>query len=168
MNGRLPRDLPELGARDRPQRCWTTGTDRRGSRLSKQERHTMRSIFIIVLGAIAYLCVADNAAAQTTNELLPSCQAVMKAAGRTPAETIDIPPAGVPCWYYMAAMQNASVLVDKEGKRLLGICAPADATLLDHVRIFVQYARRNQKDAPDNAAALTVMALSEAYPCNAN
>jgi hypothetical protein len=128
----------------------------------------MRSILVIVLGAIAYLFAADKAAAQTTDELLQSCEAVTKAARSTQAEAIDIPRAGVPCWYYMAAIQNASVLVDNEGKRLLGICAPPEATLLDHVRIFVQYARRHQKDAPDNAAALAVMALSEAYPCGAN
>ena len=133
-----------------------------------QERQIMRSIFVVVLGAITYLFAAANAAAQTTDELVQSCQAVIKAAGPKSAETIDIPRAGIPCWYYMAAIQNASVLADNEGRRLLGICAPPDATLLDHVRIFVQYARRNQKDAPDNAAALAVMALSEAYPCNAS
>jgi hypothetical protein len=68
----------------------------------------------------------------------------------------------------MAAIQNASVLVDNGRNRLLGICAPPDATLMDHVRIFVQYAHRKQKDTPDNAAALAVIALSQAYPCNGN
>jgi Rap1a immunity proteins len=118
----------------------------------------MRPIFAVALGTIAWLFVPGNAGAQTTSELLHPAH----------ADTIDIPRAGLPCWYYMAAIQNASVLVDRGGKRLLGVCAPPDATLIDHVRIFVRYARRNQKDVSDNAAAAAVTALSEAYPCGAN
>ncbi len=128
----------------------------------------MRLTLVIPLAVVACLFAAGHAAAQTTNELVQSCEAVTNAARPAQAGRIDIPRAGVPCWYYMSAVQNAAVLVDNKGKRLLGVCAPPDATLMDHVRIFVQYARRNQKDAPDNAAAVAVMALSEAYPCNGN
>ena len=128
----------------------------------------MRSIFAVALGAIAYLSALGSAGAQTLDELLQSCEAITNAAHPAHADTIDIPRAGLPCWYYMAALQSASVLVDSEGKRLLGVCAPPDATLIDHVRIFVRYARRNQKEVSDNAAAVAVMALSEAYPCSAN
>ena len=128
----------------------------------------MKPIFAIALGAIVGLLAPGRAGAQTTNELLKSCEAVTNAARSAQAATIDIPRAGIACWNYMAAIQNASVLVDKEEKRLLGVCAPPDATLLDHVRIVVEYARRNEKNAPDNAAALAVMALSEAFPCQGN
>jgi Rap1a immunity proteins len=135
--------------------------------LSGGER-AMRPKFAFPVAAIAYLLGPGPAAAQTATELLQSCEAITNTARSTQANTIDIPRAGVPCWYYMSAIQNASVLVDGGGNRLLGICAPADATLMDHVRIFVQYARRNQKDSPDNAAALAVIALSQAYPCSGN
>lgn len=128
----------------------------------------MRPKFAFPLAAIACLVGPAPAATQTANELLQSCEAITNTARSTQANTIDIPRAGVPCWYYMSAIQNASVLVDNGGNRLLGICAPPDATLMDHVRIFVQYARRNQKNSPDNAAALAVIALSQAYPCNGN
>ena len=128
----------------------------------------MRPKFAFPLAAIAYLIGLGSAVTQTASELLQSCEAITNTARSTQANTIDIPHAGVPCWYYMSAIQNASVLVDNGGNRLLGICAPPDATLMDHVRIFVQYAHRNQKDAPDNAAALAVIALSQAYPCNGN
>jgi hypothetical protein len=128
----------------------------------------MRPKFAFPLAVIACLLGTGPAATQTATELLQSCEAITNTARSTRADTIDIPRAGVPCWYYMSAIQNASVLVDNGGNRLLGICAPADATLIDHVRIFVQYARRNQKDTPDNAAALAVIALSQAYPCSGN
>jgi hypothetical protein len=128
----------------------------------------MKQMLAITLGTIAWLFAPGNAGAQTTGELLQSCEAIMNAAHPAHADTIDIPRAGLPCWYYMAAIQNASVLVDGKGKRLLDVCAPPDATLIDHVRIFVRYARRKQKEVSDNAAAAAVMALSEAYPCGAN
>jgi hypothetical protein len=131
-------------------------TDGVGSRLSGGER-AMRPKFALPLAVIACLLGTGPAATQTANELLQSCEAITNTARSTQANTVDIPRAGVPCWYYMSAIQNASVLVDNGGNRLLGICAPADATLMDHVRIFVQYARRNQKDSPDNAAALAVV-----------
>jgi len=128
----------------------------------------MRPLFAVALGTIAWLFAPANAGAQSTSELLQSCEAIINAAHPAHADTIDIPRAGLPCWHYMAAIQNASVLVDSGGKRLLGVCAPPDATLIDHVRIFARYARRNQKEVSDNAAAAAVVALSEAYPCGAN
>jgi hypothetical protein len=125
----------------------------------------MKPMIVVSLAAIACVFASARAPAQTTNELVPSCEAVTNAARPATAGTIDIPQAGILCWYYMAAIQNAAVLVDTDGRRLLGVCAPSDATLMDHVRIFVRYARRHQKDAPDNAAAVAIAALSEAYPC---
>ncbi len=132
------------------------------------ERSVMRPIVAGTLGMVAWLLAPGNAGAQTVNELLQSCEAVTNAARSASAGAIDIPRAGIPCWYYMAAVQNAAVLVDNDRRRLLGVCAPPDATLMDHVRIFVNYARRHQKAASENAAAVAVMALGEAYPCPAN
>jgi Rap1a immunity proteins len=152
----------------RARRQARAGTEFAAPWLWMQEQGAMRSIVVISLAAIAWASAPAPARAQNTNELLGSCEAVTKAARADARGTIDIPPAGLPCWYYMAAIQNAAVLVDQDGGRLLGICAPPEATLLDHVRIFVRYARRNQKDASDNAAAVAVAALSEAYPCRTN
>jgi hypothetical protein len=78
--------------------------------------------------------------------------------------SLDIPAAGLPCWYYMSAMQNMAVLSDESGTRFLGVCPPADSTVMDFVRIFVQSAGR-QKAAPDNAAASVLPVLAQAFPC---
>jgi hypothetical protein len=67
----------------------------------------------------------------------------------------------------MAAIQNASVLEDVHGVRLLGICAPPETTLIDYIRIFVRYARKI-KTQESNAAALAVVALSKTFPCEAS
>jgi hypothetical protein len=108
-----------------------------------------------------------SATADTPKELLQSCEAVIKTAGPAAAHTIAIPAAGLPCWYYLSAIQNMSALVDERGERLLGVCPPADSTVIDYVRVFVQYAHRNRKEVYENAAALALLGLSEAFPCGA-
>ena len=64
-------------------------------------------------------------------------------------------------------LENMSVLEDVHGVRLLGICAPPDAHLMDFVRIFVQKAQK-RKMQNKNAAALAVVALSQSFPCDTN
>jgi hypothetical protein len=126
----------------------------------------MRSVLAFSLGAVVCLLAGGNASATTLDELLRSCEAVVNAAGATAGDTIDIPPAGLRCWYYMSAIQNMSVVVDQGGERLLDVCAPPDTTLMDYVRIFVRYAHRNLKGLQGNAAAFAITRLSEAFPCD--
>jgi Rap1a immunity proteins len=125
----------------------------------------MRHLLVALLGIAACPLAWGSAAADTPKELLHSCEAVISAAGPTAGHTVDIPAAGLPCWYYMSAMQNMSALVDERGERLLGICPSADSTVLDYVRVFVQYAHRNRKEVYENAAVLAFLGLSEAFPC---
>lgn len=58
-----------------------------------------------------------------------------------------------------------SVLIDEDGKPLLGACAPENTRLLNYVRIFVRYARRVPISEPENAAALAIEALHATFPC---
>ncbi len=123
----------------------------------------MKFRFAAVLVIAACVLAPRHAGAMTTSELLQSCQAVTASAVARAGATLDIPAAGLPCWYYMSAMQNMAVLVDESGTRFLGICPPADSTVVDFVRIFVQYARKQK--AEDNAAALVLPGLAQAFPC---
>src|ERR1043166_9881844 len=50
------------------------------------------------------------------------------------------------CWGYMQAVQDFAALADENGQRVLGVCPPDRATLLDMVQTFVRYARRQGKD----------------------
>lgn len=120
-----------------------------------------------LLAAVSVLAVCllarDSASALTPSELLQSCQSVANTAAAKGSQ-LEIPESGIPCWYYMSAVQNMSVLVDESGVRLLGLCPPADSTVLDFVKIFVQYARK-KKAEDDNPAALALPGLAKAYPC---
>jgi hypothetical protein len=116
----------------------------------------------VLFGAALWLLARENAAAMTPEALLQSCQAVISAAGAERGPEIDIPATGLPCWYYMSAVQNMSALVDESGERLLGVCAPPDTTLMDFVRTIVQHARELEDG---NAAAFVLPELAEAFPC---
>jgi len=128
----------------------------------------MRLLFIAPLVFFGCLLAPKGAAAITPGELLQSCQSVANAAVKRGGAIVDIPESGLPCWYYMSAVQNMAVLVDESGTRLLDVCPPADSTVLDFVRIFVQYARKQTaaaKSGAENAAALALPGLAKAFPC---
>jgi hypothetical protein len=124
----------------------------------------MKFRFAAVLVIAACVLVPRHAGAMTTSELLQSCHAVTASGAVRAGATLDIPAAGLPCWYYMSAMQNMAVLVDESGTRFLGVCPPADSTVMDFVRIFVQHARKQQATA-ENAAASVLPGLAQAFPC---
>ena len=127
----------------------------------------MRFAFALLLGALVGLVAFETATATSSGELLQSCLDIVNRARPVSGGDIDIPPSGLSCWHYMAAIQNASVLEDVRGVRLLGICGPPETTLIDYIRIFVRYARKT-KMQEGNAAALAVVALSKAFPCAAS
>ena len=114
---------------------------------------------------IAVSLFACHANAMAPSELLQSCASIAKVAKPSQSNQIDIPAAGLPCWYFMSAVQNMSVLTDERGSRMLGICAPPESSVLDYVQIFVRSVRRKSAGAGDNAAAQVVAALAESYPC---
>jgi hypothetical protein len=123
---------------------------------------TMRLLPSICL-AIAVALFAGQANAMAPSELRQSCASIAKVAKPSRSNQVDIPAAGLPCWYFMSAVQNMSVLTDERGGRLLGICAPPESSVLDYVQIFVRALHR--KSSGDNAAAQVVAALAESYPC---
>ena len=127
----------------------------------------MKLLIAALLGALALSLMNGSATAASPTQLLQSCRVVIKAAGAAQSATVDIPVTGIACWYYMAAVQNMSVLVDEHGRHLLGVCAPPGTTLMQYVRVFARYTDRHPREDPDNAAALALRALLDAFPCGA-
>jgi hypothetical protein len=124
----------------------------------------MKNLLLGLLAAVGWPLGSDGVGAATSAELLQSCEAVISAAGPVAGQIIDFPTEGLPCWYYMEAIQNMSVLVDQAGEPLLGVCAPPNTTAMDYVRTFVRSARENG-GKEGNAAALAVQELARAFPC---
>jgi hypothetical protein len=130
-----------------------------------EERNARRYAVLTValLGAAMWSLACTDVVAESPQDILRSCDAVIRAAGTAKGAELDIPAAGTPCWYYMSAVQNMSALVNEKGKRLLGICPPNDSTLLDFVRIFARYGHKVKRD--ENVAALAIVGLAQAFPC---
>ena len=141
------------------------GTGRDTLPFSGMGRGAMRFLLVAALAAgVAGWLVPGRASAISSSELLKSCRAVTKTAGAGDGASLELPEVGLACWYYMSALQNMSVLVDQNGEHVLGVCAPAQSTVLDFVRIFVRAARKSPAE-DGNAAALLVPELAKAYPC---
>jgi hypothetical protein len=119
-----------------------------------------------LLGVVMVLLASLHAAALSQDELLKSCEAVLSVANPENGQSIEIPAAGLPCWYYMAAVQDMSTIVDQNGQPVLGVCAPSTTSLLDYVRSFVHSEQNNQASAGKNAAAQELTALLNAFPCH--
>ncbi len=123
------------------------------------------TVVALLFGAIGFLLVPGNAQALSPAELLTSCEAITNASPLSAGKMLDMTAEGLPCWYYMSAVQNMTVLADERGERLLGICPPPDSTVLDFVRIFVQHARTEDIGSQRNAAAFALLGLARAFPC---
>jgi hypothetical protein len=119
-----------------------------------------------LLGVVMVLLAPSQAAALSPNELLKSCEAVLSVSYPENAQSIEIPAAGLLCWYYMAAVQDMSTIVDQNGQPLLGVCAPSTTSLLDYVRAFVRSEKSNPASVGKNAAAHELTALLKAFPCH--
>jgi hypothetical protein len=116
---------------------------------------------------LVVLFAPSHVAALSQGELLKSCEAVLRVTNPENAQSIEIPAAGLPCWYYMAAVQDMSTIVDQNGQPLLGVCAPSTTSLLDYVKTFVRKAKNNNRaSAGKNAAAQELTALLKAFPCH--
>ena len=129
----------------------------------------MRFVVAVLLGAVVCLLGRDKAAALTPDELLQSCEAVTSATPAAERDMVDIPAAGLPCWYYMSAVQDLSVLSvlsDESEVRLLHFCPPPDTTTIDFVEIFVRYAHGKSARSEENAAAFMLRGFVASFPCD--
>jgi len=120
------------------------------------------------LGLILVLLFAaiPRDADASARELAGQCQTLLQSK-RGSGEHIRIPftKQALTCWGYMQAIQDFAALADENGHRMLGICTPDRATMLDLVQAFVRHADARGKDLPDNAALAVTQALQSAYPC---
>ena len=121
------------------------------------------------LGLVLVLLFAamPHDAHANARELAKQCQVLLQGKHGS-GEHIRIPSSkpALTCWGYMQAVQDFAALADENGRRLLGICPPEQATMLDMIQAFVRYADAQGKNLADNAALATTRALQAAYPCS--
>jgi len=125
------------------------------------------AFLVAVAFALASMPFAsERALAITRDQLLISCAAAASVTVRSSSSSLEIPASGLPCWYYMTAVQNMSAVVNQRGERVLGICPPPSSTLADYVQAFVRYESQNKKTRDeDNPAPDVLTSLAKEYSC---
>jgi hypothetical protein len=103
---------------------------------------------------------------ETARVLATQCESVDASALRSEHDAyIPGTSAALQCWGYMQAMQDLLVLVDEDGRRVMGVCPNEQTSLLQMTHAFVAYADRHSSDLNNDAALIVVQALKEAFPC---
>lgn len=144
--------------------------------LSRRYRNAMRAGFPNAVPGqtaailFALLVVSSSSrqarAFETAHELATQCQSISTSAAPK-GNDVFIPgtKGALQCWGYMQAMQDLLVLVDDNGRRIMGVCPSEDAGLLEMTHAFVAYAGRHSADLNNDAALIVVQALKEVFPC---
>jgi hypothetical protein len=106
-----------------------------------------------------------TASATTGSEVLTSCEVLLRTLRMNNDQRIIFDNAGFHCWFYLSAIQDASILAEEGGKRMLGFCPPATGTLTQLIRVFVQHVNARPAQLHEDAAHLAIQAYRDAYPC---
>ena len=103
----------------------------------------MRILVSACIVAVGCALQPPHARALTANELVESCSAVEQSAQSAPGDTVDISPEGLPCWYYMSAVQNMSAsLIGRLGSSTFRLSAAAVSMSLTGSRFSSESAPR--------------------------
>jgi hypothetical protein len=144
------------------------GPAKRTKMKSKRElRMRYAGIFVAVLISASNSWSQTADANESTPDMVHYCQNLERGQ-RGNGEHIRIPNTkqALLCWGYMQAMQDISVLVTSEGRRLVGSCPPEQTRLLQLIHIFIRHERSKREKEHGNTASAVIRALQEAFPCN--
>lgn len=121
---------------------------------------------MILAAIVVFLSTQSPAAAASANDLLPSCEYLIRNMGAAQDDRVRVNADGMPCWNYFLAIQDLSILAETDIKHpMLGFCPPAKSRLTQIIRVFVEYAEHNPAILHDSAAFVAVGALRNAFPC---
>ena len=108
-----------------------------------------------------------DAKAETALEVQSWCKAVVN--GKLGAnDTISYAPnhdTGF-CWGAFGAIQELSKYAWDDGTRLLRVCAPADSSRLQYIKVFSKFVDDHPEDVHYEFARVARQALASAFPCS--
>ena len=128
----------------------------------------MKIALLWITTAIAFVVFLEHAqAAESAHDLVSDCYSLERGKIGT-GRHIQIPNTkkALVCWGFMEAMQALSVLIDEQGRRIIGACPPETVTTLDLIQAFLKYARSHRSELEGNAAVAVINAFQEAFPCS--
>jgi hypothetical protein len=90
------------------------------------------SILVVVLIVVSYFWSQSAGATDSSPDIVRYCRNLERSTeGRGKQIQIPNTKQALVCWGYMRAMQDMSVLVTPEGRKLIGSCPPEQTTLCD-------------------------------------
>jgi hypothetical protein len=125
----------------------------------------------LTFAALAVCCALSplKAHATSANDLSQLCKEMLSETKTQTDGRISFPLTfdnGL-CWGFFDAFRGLSrVQLNIDTATILHICAPAETTLTQLVRTFIEYAERNTQRLNDPAEIVALSALSEAFPCH--
>ena len=125
------------------------------------------SFLVVFLIAVSNSWSQSVGASESTAKMVHYCQNLERGTkGRGKHIRIPNTRQALLCWGYMQAMQDISVLVTQDGRRLVGSCPPEQTTLLQLIHIFIRHERSNPSEKQGNTASAVIKALQDAVPCH--
>jgi hypothetical protein len=121
----------------------------------------------MVLLVLSLLAAPISAHAQTALEVESWCRDFATIEVRADG-TIKVPQTSQLCWGAFTATQQLIVLGDDRGLPLLKVCPPAATTLVQLIKVFLNYSRRHPERAHLSFGHAVWHALDEAFPCRSN
>ena len=124
----------------------------------------LRVAIAVLLIAVAFVYGAPSHA-ETAEEMLCACRPISQA--KVSDGRIDLPQSfdAGSCWGAFAALHQAMMLVESDGKPSLHVCLPEDSTRTQLIAVFVRYVEKHVEVYPKNFAVVALNAELEAFPC---
>ena len=120
-----------------------------------------------IVAALFCFVLQGAAIAQNANELLSSCELVVRTLSvRGEQASMSSSPAAARCWGFIFALQDFAS-VTQDGKRTLwGQCQlPTESTTSQLIRVFVNYAQMHPEELNQRPSLLVLQAFTQAFPC---
>src|SRR5260370_16781871 len=123
------------------------------------------SFLVVFLIAVSNSWSQSVGASESTAKMVHCCQNLERGTkGRGKHIRIPNTRQALLCWGYMQAMQDISVLVTQDGRRLVGSCPPEQTTLLQLIHIFIRHERSNPSEEQGNTPSPVIKPLQDAFP----
>jgi len=124
---------------------------------------TLVTLLFITMAAVG------QAKAFTANDILTSCEALLRNFKPLGGEQMSIPNQGAQCANYISAFQGLSALIENNNDgdgRILKICAPPESTLVQFIRIYASPSsgKRLVRDLPSLKISRSVYCTSWKRP----
>lgn len=123
----------------------------------------MRKLFGVALAALLTL-VTGPASGYTAGEMLSKCSSFRDAREVNGAVRLVDIEAGVCFGAFLTIWETTSV-VNNEKLPMLYICAPRGTTVVQFIRIFVQYAEVHPEEQHEPSFLIAADSLIRAFPC---